>query len=66
MRNTIALLMIRAASALVAAAAKLAIRTLPAEPTTLLDEMDDSHWLSMADAEILGAALRGTTIGGGR
>lgn len=64
MRNALALLMIRVASSLVAGAAKLAIRALPAEPTTLLDDMDDSHWLAMADGEILSRALRG--IGGER
>ena len=60
MRNALSLLLIRTASALVAVAAKLAIRTLPDEPVTLLDDMDDSHWLAMADGEILGRALRGT------
>lgn len=64
MRSVLSLALIRTASALVALAAKLAIRTLPDEPVTLLDEMDDSHWLALADGEILAAALRG--IGSGR
>lgn len=60
MRSTLALLLIRTASALVAVAAKIAVRKLPDEPVTLLDDMDESHWLAMADGEILSQALRGT------
>ena len=59
MKTHVALLLIRAANALVTLASKLTAKPSKPEPVVLRDDMSDEDWLAMADGEILSVALRG-------
>ena len=60
MRHVIALSCLRLAAGLVTLATRLAPRPVEREPDVILDTMSDEDWLTLADSEILAAALRGT------
>jgi len=59
MKAYLATVLIRAASACIALATRLAESTPQPPPTVLRDDMGDEEYAAMADGEILSRALRG-------